>query len=347
MKIKIKNNLFFDTQKKPLIIAEISGNHSQSKKKFLSLILKSHENGADLVKIQTYEPQDLTIKSFTKGFKIKKGTWRGQYLWNLYKKAHTPFKWHKDAFDLAKRKNINLFSTPFSKRGVDLLESFKVPLYKVSSFEIIDHKLIDLIAKTRKPIIISTGLSKINEIQNAIKIINKYHNKIIILHCVSEYPTKPEKVNFKRINILKKKFKNLPIGLSDHTDNIYSSVLALSYGIVAIEKHVKLNLQSKTVDSSFSIDLNQLNKLSQLIKNFHIGISTKGDFRYSKSNKSSLIFRKSIFATKDIKIGEKFTENNIDTFRSLNGLKANNYFKVLGKKSKKNLKKNSPIYNKL
>jgi len=345
MKIKIKNNLFFNTQKKPLIIAEISGNHSQSKKKFLDLIVKSHENGADLVKIQTYEPRDLTLKSFTKGFRVKQGTWKRQYLWNLYKKAHTPFKWHKDAFRLARRKKINLFSTPFSKRGVDLLESFNVPLYKVSSFEIIDHKLIDLIAKTRKPIILSTGLSKTNEIQDAINIIKKYHNKIIILHCISEYPTKLENINFKRIDVLRKKFKNLPLGLSDHTDNIYSSILALSYGVVAIEKHIKISSRSKTIDSSFSISLKKLNELSKIMKSLYMGISSKGDFKYSKSNRSSLIFRKSIFSTKNIKKGEKFSKENIDTFRGLYGLKANNYFKILGKKSKTNIKKNTPIYN--
>jgi sialic acid synthase SpsE len=298
-----------------------------------------------LVKIQTYEPRDLTLKSFTKGFRVKQGTWKRQYLWNLYKKAHTPFKWHKDAFRLARRKKINLFSTPFSKRGVDLLESFNVPLYKVSSFEIIDHKLIDLIAKTRKPIILSTGLSKTNEIQDAINIIKKYHNKIIILHCISEYPTKLENINFKRIDVLRKKFKNLPLGLSDHTDNIYSSILALSYGVVAIEKHIKISSRSKTIDSSFSISLKKLNELSKIMKSLYMGISSKGDFKYSKSNRSSLIFRKSIFSTKNIKKGEKFSKENIDTFRGLYGLKANNYFKILGKKSKTNIKKNTPIYN--
>ncbi len=344
MKIKIKNNLFFDTKKKPLLIAEISGNHSQSKKKFLDLILKSHKSGADLIKIQTYEPQDLTLKSFTNGFRVKKGTWKKQYLWDLYKKAHTPFKWHKDAFNLAKKKNINLFSTPFSKRGVELLETFNVPLYKVSSFEIIDHKLIDSIAKTKKPIILSTGLSNIKEIKEAVNIIKKYHSKIIILHCISEYPTKHENINFQRINELKKKFRNYPVGLSDHTNDIYSSILSLPYKVVAIEKHVKMNSNFKGVDSSFSIDLNQLKILSNLIKSLHKGISSNGFFKLSKSNRESLIFRKSLFSKKKIKKGERFSEDNIETYRGLYGVKANNYFKILGKKSKKNISKDSPIY---
>ena len=229
---------------------------------------------------------------------MKKGTWKKQYLWDLYKKAHTPFKWHKDAFNLAKKKNINLFSTPFSKRGVELLETFNVPLYKVSSFEIIDHKLIDSIAKTKKPIILSTGLSNIKEIKEAVNIIKKYHSKIIILHCISEYPTKHENINFQRINELKKKFRNYPVGLSDHTNDIYSSILSLPYKVVAIEKHVKMNSNFKGVDSSFSIDLNQLKILSNLIKSLHKGISSNGFFKLSKSNRESLIFRKSLFSKK-------------------------------------------------
>ena len=344
MKIKIKKNLIFDERKKPLIIAEISGNHNQSKKKFLELIDKAHKNGADLVKIQTYEPQDLTIKSFTKEFKINKGTWRNQYLWNLYKKAHTPFKWHYDAFKLARKKKINLFSTPFSKRGVDFLEKFNVPLYKISSFELIDHKLVDLIAKTKKPIILSTGLSNIKEIKEAVKIINKYHNKVIIMHCVSEYPTKLENINFQRINKLKKIFKKNLIGLSDHTNNIYSSQMSLAFGVVAIEKHIKLSENSKSTDSEFSISLDDLNILRKTIDSIYVGINSKGTFKLNKENKSSLIFRKSIFTIKDIKKDEVFSSKNLDTFRSKIGVSANNYLKIIGQKSKKNLKKFSPIY---
>ncbi|MDA8533028.1 pseudaminic acid synthase [Candidatus Pelagibacter bacterium] len=343
MKIKIKKNLIFDERTKPLIIAEISGNHNQSKKKFLELIDKAHKNGADLVKIQTYEPQDLTIKSFTDGFKINKGIWRNQYLWNLYKKAHTPFRWHFDAFKLAKKKKINLFSTPFSKRGIDFLEKFNVPLYKISSFEIVDHKLIDLIAKTKKPIILSTGLSNIKEIKEAIKVINRYHNKVVIMHCVSEYPTKLENINFQRINKLKKIFKKNLIGVSDHTNNIYSSQMSLAFGVVAIEKHIKLSEKSISSDSEFSISLKNLNILRETVDSLYKGINSNGTFKLNKENKSSLIFRKSIFSIKDIKKDEVFSSKNLDTFRSKIGLSANNYFQIIGRRSKKNIKKFSPI----
>ena len=343
MKLIINNKLEFNTKKKPLLIAEISGNHGNNKKNFLDLIVKSHQNGADLVKIQTYEPKDLTLKLNTNGFKIKSGIWKNEYLWDLYSKSHTPFEWHYEAFKLAKEKKINLFSTPFNSRAVEFLEKFDVPLYKISSFEIIDHKLIDSVAKTRKPIILSTGLSSIKEIKEAINIINQYHKKIIILHCVSEYPTKNENINFNRILLLKKKFKKNLFGISDHTDNIFSSLLSLPYKVVAIEKHVKLNSKSKTTDSSFSISLEQLKNLSLLINSFHRGLNYSNKSELRNESKNSLIFRKSIFSIKNIKKGEYFTENNIETYRYKYGLKANMYFKILGRKSKKNFNKFSPI----
>ena len=159
------------------------------KKKFLKLIKEAYKAGADLVKIQTYEPKDITIKSNSKPFIIKEGIWKKKNLWQIYKIAHTPFAWQKDAFNLAKRMNKVLFSSPFSLRAVDLLEKMKTPIYKISSFEITDLKLINYIASKKKPIIISTGMSEISEVKSAIKEINKFHKKIIILHCVSDYPT--------------------------------------------------------------------------------------------------------------------------------------------------------------
>ena len=193
MKIKINKNIYFDYKRRPIVIAEISGNHAGSKKRFLELIMSASKNGADLVKIQTYEPDDITLKNST--FKIKNGIWKGEKLWELYKKTCTPYEWHHDAFKLAKKYKINLFSTPFSIKALNFLEKKRVSLYKVSSFEITDLNLINEIAKTKKPIILSTGLSTIKEIKESLAVINKYHNKVIILHCVSEYPTKLENSN--------------------------------------------------------------------------------------------------------------------------------------------------------
>ena len=263
MKIKIKNSVAFNNNTRPLIIAEISGNHSGSKKKFLHLIKEAYKAGADLVKIQTYEPEDITINSNSKPFLIKKGIWKDKSLWKIYKSAHTPFSWHKDAFKLANKMNKILFSSPFSLRAVDLLEKMKVPIYKISSFEITDLKLINYIARKKKPIIISTGMAEISEIKSAIKEINKFHKKVIILHCVSDYPTTLKNTELYKIKELKKTFKNYLIGISDHTDNNISSLIASTLGIVAIEKHFKLNNEDKTIDSEFSIDAQQLKKLKE------------------------------------------------------------------------------------
>ena len=185
---------------RPLLIAEISGNHMGARERFLKLVESACKNGADLVKIQTYEPIDITLNSKDKRFKIKKGLWKDNFLWDLYKRAHTPFKWHEAAFKIAKKYKKQIFSSPFSKRGVDLLEKLNVKVYKIASFEITDMKLINYIASKKKPIIISTGMASIKEIKSAIREINKFHDKIVILHCVSEYPTKVEDINLKRIS---------------------------------------------------------------------------------------------------------------------------------------------------
>ena len=201
------------------------------------MIRIASDNGADIVKIQTYEPQDITINSKDSKLTIKGGLWHNKTYWDLYK-ACTPLKWHDDAFNLAE-KGITLFSTPFSPRAAKLLRSFNAPLYKIASLEITDLRLIELIASFNKPIIISTGASNLREIKNAIGLIRKYHNKIVILHCVSGYPTRIEDANINRIKYLQSNFKNNMIGLSDHTNNIDSSLASVGLGAVAIEKHVK------------------------------------------------------------------------------------------------------------
>ena len=339
MKIKIDKNFSFDYKKKPLIIAEISGNHAGNKKKFLNLIIKASQNGADLVKIQTYEPDDITLKNLN--FKIKKGIWKGKELWELYKKACTPYEWHHDAFKVAKKYNINLFSTPFSLRALNFLEKKKVNLYKISSFEITDLNLINEIAKTKKPIIISTGLSTISEIKQSLKVINRYHNKVIILHCVSEYPTKLVNSNLNRIKELKKTFKKNMIGLSDHTDGIISSICATSLGIVAIEKHMKLRKNDVSEDSKFSILPQDLKKLKILSEDIFISTFKKNK---DKINKENLFFRRSIYANRDISKNSILTKKDIKTLRPKIGIDASLFNKVINKKINKKINKNTPIY---
>jgi len=341
--IKINKNISIRKEKRPLVIAEISGNHNGTKKSLLNHIRIAAKNGADMIKMQTYEPRDITIKSFDKKFKIKEGIWKNQTLWNLYKKAHTPFSWHKEAFNLAKKLNITLFSTPFSKRAVDLLEKFNVKLYKIASFEITDLELIEYVARKNKPIIISTGMANLKEIKRAINCIKKYHSKIIILYCVSGYPAKEEDANLNTIKKFKKIFKNFNIGLSDHTDDIYTSLAATTLGVCLIEKHFIISKKVKTSDEKFSIDTEQLRKLKQGIDKIHLSLG-KEKIGAKKIEKSSLKFRRSIFAIEDIKKGEKFSRLNIGNLRPKIGIGSENFSKLIGKKSLKFYKKDSAIF---
>jgi len=339
--MKIKNGrLEFSYKKPPKIIAEISGNHNGNKSRFLKLVKKACESDADLIKIQTYEPRDITVSKKNELYKIKKGIWRGKYYFDLYKKACTPYNWHAEAFKIAKKYKKIIFSSPFSIRAVDFLEKHNVSIYKIASFEITDHNLINYIASKNKPIIISTGMASINEIKNAIKVIEKYHKKIIILHCVSNYPTKIEDTNLININLLKKKFKKYLIGLSDHTNDIYSAVASIPLGVVVIEKH--FNLDNKiTPDSTFSIGPKMMRNLKKLSLEIFKSTNKNRDIKILNRN---IKFRRSLYAKVDIRRNEKITNKNITALRPKIGICASKYFKILGKRSKKNIKANEPIF---
>ena len=324
----------------PVLIAEISGNHNGSKKRFLQLVKSACLNGADLIKIQTYEPKDITLKGKSDQFYIKKGVWKNKHLWNLYKKACTPFAWHKDAFGIAKKYKKLIFSSPFSLRAVDLLESLDCKLYKISSFEITDMKLINYIASKKKPIIMSTGMATKQEIRNAIKEINKFHKKIIVLHCVSSYPTELKDTNLKKIQQLKKSHKKYLIGLSDHTNDIFSSIASIPFGVVAIEKHFKINDKITTEDSTFSITPEKLKSLKKNIVDLHLSLNSKQK-NVEKINRG---LRRSIYAKKNIEKGSKLLSENIETLRPFIGVCASKFFKIIGKKIKRDVKKGEPIF---
>ena len=338
--IKINKDLIFSKNNRPIIIAEISANHCGNKKLFLKLIEKAHVAGADVVKIQSYEPQDITINSKTKKFRIKEGIWKGKYLWDIYKKTQTPFRWHRDAFKLAKKKKIILFSTPFSLRAVDLLEKENVKFYKIASLENDDEMLIKKIAKTKKPIILSTGASKLIDIKKTLKIINKYHNKVIILHCVTEYPTNSNNANLGRILNLKKIFKKNLIGISDHTNDIDTSLASVPLGIVAVEKHFKLK-NTKSLDSKFSIPPEKLRSLRKKSEIYFKALS--GHDNYKKNNEF-INHKRSLFAKEKILKNEKFSIKNIKSLRPTIGIRSSDVRKILKKKARKVIEKNSPIY---
>jgi pseudaminic acid synthase len=328
--------------KKPFLIAEISANHNGSIHNAKKLINCAKKNGADAVKLQTYTPDTMTIKSNKRYFKIKEGLWKGYTLWDLYKKAHTPLIWHKELFQYAKDIGIKIFSTPFDETAVDFLEKLKCPFYKVSSFEMTDIPLIKKIAQTKKPMIISTGMANLKEIEAAYNCAKKYGSKkIVLLYCVSNYPAKNSDFNLKNIEILKKKFK-CDVGLSDHSKDNLIAALAISQGAKVIEKHIALDHQKKGLDLEFSLKGKELKEFRRVLDDSFELIKNNKFFRNDSENKSK-IFRRSIFLINDIKKGEKFTKKNIKRIRPGYGLEPVYYEKLLGKKSPQYISKGEPL----
>jgi len=326
----------------PYLIAEISANHNGSLTRAKKLIKCAKDNCADAVKLQTYTPDSMTMKSNKKYFKITKGIWKGNNLWNLYNKAKTPYEWHKELFNYAKKIGILCFSTPFDENAVDLLEKLKCPIYKVASFEMTDIPLIKKIAKTKKPMIISTGLANLNEIKTTFDIARKNGAKdITLLYCVSNYPSKLSDFNLNNIKILKEKFK-CKIGLSDHSTDMKVAIAAIASGAEVIEKHIALKNQKKGFDLKFSIKGNEIKKLKKIMNETY-GMVRKFNFYNNKSDKINLNSRRSIFVVKKIKKDEKFSKLNIKRIRPGYGVAPKYYEKIIGKKSLKNLSPGTPF----
>ena len=330
-------------KKKPFLIGEVSCNHNGSILNAKKIIDVAKKYGVDFIKLQTYSASSLTIKSDKKDFLIQKGLWKGKKLWDLYDKAKTPFSWQKDLFEYAKKKKIKCFSTPFDEKAVDLLEKLSCPIYKVASFEINHFPLIKKIAQTKKPMIISTGMAQLKNIDLAVNFAKKNGCKqIIILYCVSNYPSNIEDFNFKNIDIIKKRY-NCKVGFSDHSiDNRVASAAVLA-GADYVEKHIALDKQKKSFDIKFSLK-------GKEIKKFRDDIDTawklrgKNYFFRSKSEKINKIFKRSIYVTSTIKKGEKFSENNVGVIRPGFSLDPIYYYKLLKKKAKKNYKIGERIY---
>ena len=259
---KIINKLF-NKNLPPILIAEISANHNGSIKNAKKLIYTAKKNGADIVKLQTYEPRNMTINSSKNDFLVKEGLWKGYKLWDLYKEAQTPLSWQKELFSYSKKIKMPCFSTPYDDEGVEVLKKLNAQIYKVSSFEMNDTSLIKKICKLKKPVIISTGLANIREIQNVYNIAKKSGcNKIILLYCVSSYPAKNKDFNLNNIKILQKKF-NCEIGFSDHSVDNSVAMLAVASGVRIIEKHIALDNQTKGLDIEFSIKGKEIRKFKE------------------------------------------------------------------------------------
>ena len=326
----------------PFLVAEISANHCGNINLAKKLIKCAKDNGADAAKLQTYTADTMTIQSNKKYFKIKNGLWKGYDLWNLYNEAHTPLEWNKKLFDYGKKLGITIFSTPYDETAVNLLEKLKCPMYKVASFEITDLLLIKKISQTKKPIIISTGMASMEEIELAYRTAKNYGAKdITLLYCVSNYPSKNIDFNLNNIKILKNKFK-CRVGLSDHSKDNRVAIAAVAAGAEVVEKHIALDKQKTGLDIEFSLKGKEIKKFREDI-NLAYNLLGKKYFFRNKSEKKSKIFRRSIFATENIKKGEKFNNQNIRRIRPGYGLEPKYYEKLIGKKSPITLDKGQPL----
>lgn len=326
----------------PFLVAEISANHCGNINLAKKLIKCAKDNGADAAKLQTYTADTMTIQSNKKYFKIKNGLWKGYDLWNLYNEAHTPLEWNKKLFDYGKKLGITIFSTPYDETAVNLLEKLKCPMYKVASFEMTDLLLIKKISQTKKPIIISTGMASMEEIELAYRTAKNYGAKdITLLYCVSNYPSKNTDFNLNNIKILKNKFK-CRVGLSDHSKDNRVAIAAVAAGAEVVEKHIALDKQKRGLDIEFSLKGKEIKKFKEDI-NLAYNLLGKKYFYRNKSEKKSKIFRRSIFATENIKKGEKFNNQNIRRIRPGYGLEPKYYEKLIGRKSPITLDKGQPL----
>lgn len=329
------NNREIGPNNNPYIIAEVSANHNGDIEKAKELIKLAKESGADAVKIQTYTADTMTLDMDTDEFKITGGLWDGYTLYNLYKEAYTPWEWHKELFDYAQQLDITIFSTPFDESAVDFLEELNVPAYKVASFEMTDLVLIDYIAQKMKPIIISTGMSTLEEIKEAHAIITKYHNEVVFLHCVSSYPTKAENFNLRMMNTIRETL-NVDIGLSDHSLSNTAAIASVALGATVIEKHFIKDRNDKGPDSDFSLEPSELRSLCKETKVAWESLG-KDDFSNREKESASKKHRRSIYFVNDLKAGDLIKEEDIRRVRPGNGLPPKYFHELIGKRVSKDV----------
>jgi pseudaminic acid synthase len=328
----------------PFIIAEMSGNHNQSLERALEIVDAAAASGAHALKIQTYTADTMTLNIENPDFKIKdeNSIWNGSNLYQLYQQAYTPWEWHEPIFNRAKELGMIPFSTPFDETAVNFLEELDVPMYKIASFENNDIPLIKKVAATGKPMIISTGMATISELDESIRAAKDAGcNDLILLKCTSTYPATPENTNISTIPHMRKLF-NVQVGLSDHTMGTGVAVASVALGATVIEKHFTLNRADGGVDSSFSMEPAEMKALVRETKNAWQAL---GGIKYgpTEKEKNSLKFKRSIYVARDIKAGEQFTEKNIKIIRPGLGLEPKYFEKVINTTSKQNIKAGTPM----
>ena len=325
------NQRVISLSNEPYIIAELSANHNGSLERAKLSIKSAKESGAHAVKFQTYSAETMTINCDKPDFIIKGGLWDGYKLFDLYGEATTPYVWHKELFSYAAEVGIDCFSTPFDESAFELLEELNTPAYKVASFELTDLPLIKLLAKTGKPLLMSTGMANEEEIDEAIKTaLNSGANQLLIFHCISSYPAPIEQSNLRKIANLRNRF-GVEVGLSDHTLGSTAAITSVALGASAIEKHFTLSRNEKGPDSDFSIEPRELAELVKATKDAWLSLGS-GDFSRAESERSSLAFRRSIYFVRDLKAGQIITPEDIRRIRPGFGLPPKFYDDVVGKK---------------
>lgn len=325
------------------IVAEISANHNQKFDQAVELIKAAKEAGADAVKFQTYTPDTMTIKRDRPEFRIGGGTlWDGKTLYDLYAEAYTPWEWQPKLKEVAANLGLDFFSTAFDPTAVDFLEEIGVLVHKIASFEIVDIPLIEKMARTGKPLIISTGMATLGEIEEAVRAArNAGATQIALLKCTSAYPSPPEEMNLRTIPHLAESF-GVPVGLSDHTLGIAVPVAAVALGACIVEKHFTLSRDIPGPDSAFSLEPHEFKAMVEAIRTAEKALG-KVHYGVSEREAESRVFRRSLFVVKDMKAGEVFTEENVRSIRPGHGLHPRYLKEVLGRRATQDISAGTPL----
>lgn len=328
---------------KTLIFAELSANHNHKFDIAVETIKAAKKSGANAIKLQTYTPDTITINCTNEYFQIRSGTlWDGKTLYELYKEAYTPWEWQPKLKKIAEDLGLIFFSTPFDKTAVDFLEELKVPFYKVASFEITDIPLIEYIASKGKPVIISTGIATLSDIEEAINACRRVgNNQITLLKCTSSYPAPIKESNLLTIPNMRETF-GVDVGLSDHTMGSSVAIAAVSLGAKVIEKHFILDRKLGGPDSAFSMEPDEFAFMVKSIREVEKALG-KVSYELTNKVKKSRIFSRSLFIVEDVKEGEIITEKNVRSIRPGYGLEPKYVDLIIGKKAKKDLKKGTPV----
>jgi pseudaminic acid synthase len=326
----------------PYVVAEISANHNRDLQRALDLIDAAQETGADAVKMQTYTADTLTIDCDGPGFRIEGGLWGGRTLYDLYREAATPWDWHERMFEHAAQRGMTLFSTPFDETAIELLEAVRAPAYKIASFEANDLPLVTRAAATRKPLIISTGVSRPDEISETVATAREVGNgAIVLLHCVSAYPAQPRDCNLRTLRYMAERH-GTHVGLSDHTLGTTVATAAVTLGACVIEKHFTLRRADGGPDSAFSLEPMEF---ATLVRDCRTAWEALGEIRegYQSAAEPNLVLRRSLYAVRDIASGAELTTENVRSIRPGHGLAPKHFPEILGRRARAAIARGTPL----